>query len=343
MAEISVLMPAYNTEQYISASIQSVLKQSFTDFELIILNDGSTDNTHQVITNITDSRIKYYQNEGNKGLTFTRNRLIELSTGKYIAFIDSDDIIEPNRFLIQYKLLEADTKLGFVSASAKTINVDKTRSGSWQFDVNEEELKPFFLFNNPVVTSTITIRKSALPSIHFREDYPPCEDYDLWVRINYLFKGRVFPNYLASYRLHSNNISYLKNQLVRQNISKIISDQLEYYFSGEYSSEEKDIHISLSDFAIYNTTNELDKLYLWIMKLLILNQKYNHFHVQALSQVLYERVLKKMLRLNDYNFKTIKEYIKIKRILKPKITLLLRAKEMVILLSSILHTKIIKA
>ncbi|MBK8352976.1 MAG: glycosyltransferase family 2 protein [Saprospirales bacterium] len=94
---VSVLMPAYNSAKYIAQSIESILNQTFKNFELIIINDGSSDNTYDIIASYSDKRIKYFQNEGNKGLIYTRNKLIELSNFEYIAFLDSDDLAENTR------------------------------------------------------------------------------------------------------------------------------------------------------------------------------------------------------------------------------------------------------
>lgn len=341
MPLVSVLMPAYNTAQFIGDAIQSILSQTFSDFELIIVNDGSTDRTEDVVLSYQDNRIRYFKNDGNKGLTYTRNRLISLSSGEYIAFIDSDDLNNVRRLELQIRMLENDKSLGFVSASATTLNNDKTRGGSWKFDLTPEQLKPYFLFNNPVVTSTMTIRKSALPDVNFREGYPPCEDYDLSVRINYHHKGLVLPVSLASYRLHVNNISFLKNDTVRENINKVVSDQLRYYFNNEYSIQEEKLHVSLSDFSIHNNIADLKSLPDWLMKIRHLNSQYTIFEPNALDNVLYERVLKKFLRLSSYNLSVIKMLWEIKKHLNPTLSVTGRVKELVIFISSVLHIKIV--
>ena len=103
---VSVILPAYNAQDTIAESIDSILNQSFRDFELIVINDGSTDATEKVIAQYDDSRIRYFANPGNQGLIYTLNRGLELSQGKYIARMDADDISLPARFEKQVRILE---------------------------------------------------------------------------------------------------------------------------------------------------------------------------------------------------------------------------------------------
>ena len=123
MPKVSVLMPAYNSGKYIQQSIQSILDQTFQDFELIIVNDGSTDNTHDIITSFSDDRIRYYQNDGNKGLIYTRNKQINLASTEYIALLDSDDLANKLRLEIEYGLLNDKNNLSFVSSSFYMIDI----------------------------------------------------------------------------------------------------------------------------------------------------------------------------------------------------------------------------
>ncbi len=335
MPIVSVLMPAYNTANYIAEAINSILNQTFSDFELIIINDGSTDNTHQIISSFSDARIKYYQNDGNKGLTFIRNKLIQLASCDYLAFLDSDDIAERNRLEIEYNILKLNHDLGLVSASVTSLDENNKRDNiNWKFDLDTDKLKTHLLFYNPIVTSTVMFKKEILPKEIFREEYPPCEDYDLWTRMLLNSKGIVLTDFLATYRLHSNSISKRKVDDARINRNKVITNQLEYYFQNQYSKNEAELHLSLVDFSLKSKVKDLQSLQDWIQKLITLNQQNQHFDEQLLKQVLYERVLKKYLRLTEYNFKVYQNLIKLKKILVPTLTFELRKKEMAILLFS---------
>lgn len=343
MPEISVLMPAYNSAKYIAQSINSILNQTFTDFELIIVNDGSTDDTHEVISSFTDLRIRYYQNDDNKGLMFVRNRLISLTTTDYIAFIDSDDIAEKNRLEVEYNLLKTNNHISLVSSSVISLDEQgNTNNNGWKFDLNTTELKTHLLFFNPIVTSTIMFKKEILPKEIFREGYPPCEDYDLWVRMLLNNKGVVLPNFLATYRLYHSSVSKRKAEDAINNRNKVIVDQLEYYFPNNYTPNDAQIHLSLVEFSLKNTTADLPLLQDWIHKLIALNKQFNHFDEQILKQVLYERILKKYLRLTTYNYTVFQSLKNIKTFLQPKLTIELRKKELAIFAFSIAKKKFIQ-
>lgn len=343
MAEISVLMPAYNSSEFIKEAINSILNQTFSDFELIIVNDGSTDNTHQIISAFSDARIKYYQNDSNKGLAYVRNRLIELSTSDYIAFLDSDDIAEKERLEIQYNFFKQQKSLGLIAASVHSINENgKLEHTNWKFNLNENELPVHLLFYNPIVTSTVMFKKELLPNEVFRSDYPPCEDYDLWVKMLFNSKGIVLSDFLATYRLYYNSVSKRKADDARNNRNRVIVDQLEYYFPNQYSDQEAQLHLSLVEFSLKNKIEDLPALQSWIQKFITLNQQHHHFNEKILKQVLYERVLKKYLRLTEYNLSVYQKLIEVKKILQPTLTFALRKKELAILAFSIVRKKFIQ-
>ena len=342
MPQISVLMPAYNAEKYIEQAINSILNQTFKDFELIIVNDGSTDKTHQLISSFIDTRIKYYQNEGNKGLAFVRNRLIQLANCPFVALLDSDDIAEPNRLEVEYNFLKNQDDLDFISSSVVVQTDDgKQNLDALKFDCNSSELKINLLFFNPIVTSTVMFKKAILPTEIFREDYPPCEDYDLWVRMLLKKKGKILPTYLAIYRSYNTSVSHRKEKEARENRNKIIVNQLEYYFPNQFSKEEEQVHLSLVEFSLKNNIDDLPELQKWITKLLALNATFQHFDDTILKQVLYERILKKLLRLKQYNSSVYKTLRQFKKQLQPTISLELRKKEIAIFVFSFLHKQII--
>lgn len=343
MPKISVLMPAYNSANYIAEAINSILEQTFTDFELIIINDGSTDNTHQVITSFTDARIKYYQNDGNKGLIYTRNRQISLSNSDFIAFLDSDDISDKLRLEKQYKVLINSEKLSFVSSSFFMINEKgNIINSSNYYDFIDSQLKVVSLFLNTIATSSVMLRKSHLPTEIFRKEYPVCEDYDLWTRILVYGMGRVLPEFLVSYRVYSESICKQQPQNIFDRRNKIIINQLEYYFANHYSSDESQSHLSLIEFSLKNKLEDLPDLKNWIIKLIALNQQYKHFDEQILKQVLYERVLKKFLRLQNYNYTVFQTLNQLRKILQPKLTMELRKKELAIFMFSVAKKKFIQ-
>lgn len=341
---VSVLMPAYNSAKYIDQAIQSILAQTFSNFELIIINDGSTDNTHQVISSFSDERIKYYQNNGNKGLIYTRNKLIELSNFEFIAFLDSDDLAENTRLEKQYNILLTNDTLSFVSSSFYMIDEkNKIINEDNSYSLDSKNLKVISLFLNPVATSSVMIKKSHLPKEIFRVDYPVCEDYDLWTRIMVTGKGLVLIDFLTKYRVYTESICKQQPDNIIDRRNHIVLNQLEYYFQNQYSKEEAQLHLSLVDFSLKNNIEDLPALQFWIQKLITLNKQQQHFDEQILKQVLYERVLKKYLRLSAYNFSVYQSLLVIKKLLQPKLTFELQKKEVAILAFSVLRNKFIQS
>ena len=121
--KITVFMPVYNTEKYLRESIDSILKQTYKNFEFIIIDDGSTDSCGDIIKSYKDKRIVFFRNEENRGLSYTRNKGICLATGKFIAFMDSDDICKIDRLAVQVKFLEENPEYQIVASNAdKLIN-----------------------------------------------------------------------------------------------------------------------------------------------------------------------------------------------------------------------------
>ena len=116
MPKISALLPIYNTqEEHLKECINSILNQTFKDFELIILNDGSTNNVEEIIKQYNDSRIRYYKNEINEGITKVRNKLLNFASGEYIAIVDHDDISLPKRFEKEYNFLQKHPKISIMA------------------------------------------------------------------------------------------------------------------------------------------------------------------------------------------------------------------------------------
>jgi glycosyltransferase involved in cell wall biosynthesis len=342
MLELSVLMPAFNSAKYIKEAIDSILNQSFLDFQLIIINDGSTDETERIILAYNDKRIKYYKNESNKGLTFTRNRLISLANTKYIAFLDSDDIALPDRLFKQYSYMEKNIDIDLLSGSMIAFNDNnKKQYNVFKFNLNNNQLPANLLFFNPISTSTVFIRRKSIYDLTFRESYPPCEDYDMWTRLLLKSNGVVLKKYFAKYRLHDNNISKLKFDVANQNRDRIVSNQLDVYFKNILTENQKTLHFFLVDMNLKCNMDKIKDIYAYTIYLLQLNKELNIFNDNALKSIIFERILKRLLRLEQYNFNTIQYLFNFNHILKPKFSLLNSVKQFIIIFNSLLRKKIL--
>jgi glycosyltransferase involved in cell wall biosynthesis len=199
--KLSVILPVYNGQQYLSEAIQSVLSQSFTDFELIIINDGSTDGSGEIINSFCDARIRYIE-QSNKGLAATLNRGILLAKGEYVARQDQDDVCLSSRFEKQVAFLDANPLLGMVGSAAEIWVGNEETNRFLKHPVDDASLTFGMLFDNHFVHSSVTIRLSVFASVGgYAEGLrQPPEDYELWSRVMKEYKLANLPDVLMVYR-----------------------------------------------------------------------------------------------------------------------------------------------
>lgn len=208
MPKISVIMPVYNCESYIRESVESILGQSFTDFEFIIIDDASTDRTVEIIKEYDNSRIKLIIKPTNTGYTDSLNMAIKLAKGRYIARMDGDDVSLAHRLAVQYNFLENNKDVLVVGSHYKIIGTDNiVRS-----PVSYEEVKITAIMHVPVAHPTVLIRMEVFSKLgyFYNKEYEPAEDYDLWCRI--LENGKIenLDEVLLEYRHHDQQESRIK-------------------------------------------------------------------------------------------------------------------------------------
>lgn len=218
--EVSIILPVYNGGQYLSKAIDSILSQSFPGFELIIINDGSTDNSEQVITAYRDPRIVYIVNDGNRGLIYTLNRGIEEAKGKYIARMDSDDVCLRNRLELQKKWLDENADTAVISSRVTYIDENDKDAGKWQIDwdtTSADRIKKILPKLNCIAHPSVMIRSEVLKAYRYKEYQKNIEDYDLWLRMAADGKKIEKINIsLLLYRVHSQSVTnvYLRSMNV---------------------------------------------------------------------------------------------------------------------------------
>ncbi len=215
MPRVSVNIPCYNGEKYIAEALQSVLDQTYQDFEVILVNDGSTDRTEEIIKGFCDERIKYYYQE-NIGLARTRNRQLELSNGEFVAFLDQDDLWLPAKLEKQIPLFEQNPKVGLVYS--KTIYFNDKNDCCYLSKTKKHHAGYIFgelLKGNFISVQSAVIRKNALDNLNqwFDEQFNIVEDADLFLRIAYYYEVGYVDIPLAKRRMHKNSLSFNRNDL----------------------------------------------------------------------------------------------------------------------------------
>ena len=183
--KVSVFMPVFNSEDYLNEAIDSILNQTYSNFELIVLNDGSTDRSKDIIFSYSDSRIKYFENEKNMGLAYSRNRGLDLCSREYIAIFDSDDVCKKNRLELQLKVLSESPNTIVCGGDSEVIS----KHGTQRHRSNQLSSERSFMIA-PVINSTAMIRNSFITKnkIRYDLDLPPAEDFGFFSGIFWLNK-----------------------------------------------------------------------------------------------------------------------------------------------------------
>jgi len=182
---ISVIMSVYNAEKYLKKAIESILDQSFDDFEFIIIDDKSQDSSADIISRYSkkDQRIKYFKNRENKGLTFSLNKGLKLAHGDYIARMDADDISHPKRLEKQYTYLQKNNDIALLGTAAYNIDEKGEVISNRNVPLSFEEIKENIKMVNPIIHPSVMFRKKDIIDIGcYNEKYTKVQDYELWFR-----------------------------------------------------------------------------------------------------------------------------------------------------------------
>ncbi len=209
-ANFSVIMSVFNSEIFLSEAIESILNQTLTNFEFIIIDDGSTDNSSSIIQNYArkDPRIKLVENNINIGLARSLNKGIELANGKYIARMDADDISIPNRFEKQYHYLENNQNIYVVGSNYKNIDENGNQKQQSEKLESPNQIRWGLFFSNQMAHPTVMMRTDLFKKYgYFYNPFPYTQDYDLWIRISEKFDLSNLSDNLLFYRDHKNKIS----------------------------------------------------------------------------------------------------------------------------------------
>lgn len=236
MKKLAVLLPAFNAALYIKASIDSILNQTFQDFDLYIYDDCSTDNTAEIVFSYNNSRIFYRKNADNLGIAKTLNRGLDelLSHYEFIARMDADDWAYPQRFEKQLSFLDKNKEIllcGTQGYWLKDINQNPTEG--WEYPIDSEYIKYYLLFAATFGHSSVIFRSQTIANHNLRYDeaITTCEDWELWVRISKIGKMANLPDFLMKYRIleNSNHRSLQKINKHLEERSKIISNYWSYF------------------------------------------------------------------------------------------------------------------
>tara|TARA_B100001248_G_C27341676_1_gene436596 strand:+ start:247 stop:1230 length:984 start_codon:yes stop_codon:yes gene_type:complete len=242
---VSIIMPAYNAENYIKSALESIINQSYNNLEIIILDDNSNDSTKSIIEKFDDKRIKYFKNDSQLGISKSLNKLLDISNGDYVCRMDSDDLMHINKIELQIDYMFRNdldlcgTWIKFFDKENKTI----------KYPVSNIDVRFFMVFGCPFAHPSIIAKREVFNNNRYIQTI--AEDYDLWVRLaistnNYKFGN--LPKVLLNYRRHRDQLSADNSEIIKDSIS--ISNK----YSKVYITNKK----ILKDFTAYNFGMKLD-------------------------------------------------------------------------------------
>lgn len=238
---VSVLMPCYNVELYVEEALSSIMRQTYTHLEIIVINDSSTDNTLSILETLAlqDSRIKVVSNSSNLKLIDTLNKGVEICSGEYIARMDADDISFPDRIERQVAFLEENKDYDIVSTQFYTFKTGVKKKNLYHNPETNEDLRAYLLFRSGICHPAVMIRRTLFSEkkLSFEKEYLHVEDYALWVKAVYVTKLANLADPLLFYRVHDSQVSVVNEQKQLDNkkaVFKIHCEKLGLPLTSEF-------------------------------------------------------------------------------------------------------------
>lgn len=264
MSRVTVFMPVYNAEKYLHQAIESILQQTYEDFELLIIDDGSTDKSISVIETYSDSRIRLVVNNHNTGLSAVRNKALEIIDSEFLALLDADDIAMPDRLKKEIEYLDKNSDIAAVGSYAATIDENGCGRDMFRPQLTDSDyIRAYMIFNNAVANSSAMIRKSVVDENNIR--YADCcygvEDYKFWCELLKVGNIANIGEMMLKYRIVSDGVTAKanSNQLNERKevLKEIQKDNIEFY-GFDFSDEE--INVLLEIFTEDEMIHSIEKI-----------------------------------------------------------------------------------
>lgn len=311
-------MPCYNVEKYVHTAIKSILNQTYKNFEFLILDDGSTDKTKNIIKSIDDERIILFECDLNQGLVKQLNKGISAAKGEYIARMDADDWAHPDRLTIQVNYLLKNPDVGVCGTDINLWDGNKIK-GTWKFPISDQEIKTRLFFKCPFAHPSVIYRKSLFNNNAevYNSSYFPAEDYELWLRLKTKTSFHNINKTLLKYRISPNSISNTQSDKQSEKAFEISwlqvlsfdipKDILELYFST---------HKSFIIGPWPDNKHDLIKLITWLEILIEVNEykkqlapaKFNLMLAEKLWKICYFLSYKKINSISLYRQSKLKGF-----------------------------------
>lgn len=287
-SRVSVLMSVYNGQKYLREAIDSILVQTFTNFEFLIIDDCSTDDTPQIINSYRDRRIRYIRNESNLGLAAALNRGLDSARGEYIARMDADDVSLPDRLARQVDFMDNHPETGVCGSWVKTTG--ELRGRIWRYPVDPDSIVCGLLFEPPLAHPSVMMRRQLFRQngLYYDPLFKRAQDYDLWVRASEVLSFANIDEVLLFYRIHpwqAGQGHAEEQQAAAGSVRKALLGRL----GLAPSAEEFQLHQYISALRFQAAREILLRAEAWLYKIKAANDETPVYPEPAFSRVLGRR------------------------------------------------------
>jgi glycosyltransferase involved in cell wall biosynthesis len=287
--KVTVVIPVYNREKYVGIAVDSILSQTFSDFELLVIDDGSTDGSIDVVLSYSDPRIRLVRNNANLGVSTTRNKGIQLARSEYLAFLDSDDWAHPERLAKQTAFLDNHPDYAAVGSWIEWMSEEGCRSGRIKRKpTSPEVIASWRLFQQGIENSASMARTDVLRAFRHREEFDICEDFEIWARISADHKLATLPEVLVLRRMHAGQLTQEKAARTEERRLAIYAAQL-HLLNVSFTDADLKRHSLLR--SMRKQRFRPDLIYLewaesWLLRLQAANSRAGCYPEPAFSQLL---------------------------------------------------------
>jgi glycosyltransferase involved in cell wall biosynthesis len=278
MPHVSILLPVFNGARYLREAIDSVFAQTYRDYELLVIDDGSEDDSIDIALSYGDPRLRIERNERNVGLIETLNRGIASVSGEFVARLDADDVCMPDRLAVQVDYLNSHAEVGICGSWYRLLGTRFPRTV--RLPSTPDDVEAWLFAHSPIAHPTVMFRRSVFDSLHLRydRDYVHAEDYDLWVRAATVTRLANIARPLLRYRVHPEQVTSVHWSVQRETSDRIRLRQLKRLIPVS-DGEEQRLHLQTISTDFPRTPAALGRIEAWLMRLVGRNQKMRVFPI----------------------------------------------------------------
>lgn len=286
---VTVLMPVYNAAAYLKDAVASVLQQSYADFELLIIDDGSTDNGPAILETFADPRIRLIRNRNNQGLIATLNEGLEQATGQdYLARMDADDLCLPDRLERQVRFMDENPSVDLCGSWLESFGTADPQL--WSPPVDDADIKCSLLFESVIYHPTVLFRKTLLDgsAVRYAADYPHAEDYELWTRLMEQCRFANIDQVLLRYRLHAASVG-AREASTQQHSADRVRQRCLRRLGIDPSETELALHSAIARWRVPPHGETLQQAHDWLVRLIEANRTTGVFPPDAFRRIVAQR------------------------------------------------------